>query len=35
VVPDSGHWIHLDQPEVVADAILRMVRFVESLKQPA
>jgi pimeloyl-ACP methyl ester carboxylesterase len=35
VVPDSGHWIHLDQPEVVTDAVLRMVRFVESLKQPA
>lgn len=35
VVAGSGHWIHLDQPEVVVDAILRLVRFVRTLDQPA
>ena len=28
VVPDSGHWIHLDQPEVVLQAIREMVELV-------
>jgi pimeloyl-ACP methyl ester carboxylesterase len=28
VVTDSGHWIHLDQPEVVLDAIREMVEVV-------
>jgi pimeloyl-ACP methyl ester carboxylesterase len=28
VIPDSGHWIHLDQPEVVLDAIREMVEVV-------
>ncbi len=35
VVPESGHWIHLDQPDAVVDAILRLVDFVESLDRPA
>ena len=35
VVPDSGHWIHLDQPDVVIEAVLTLRRFVESLKQTA
>ena len=28
VVPDSAHWIHLDQPEVVIEAIREMVEVV-------
>jgi pimeloyl-ACP methyl ester carboxylesterase len=28
IVPDSGHWIHLDQPEVVIAAIREMVERV-------
>ncbi len=28
VVPDTGHWIHLDQPEVVIEAIREMVELV-------
>ena len=28
VVPDSGHWIHLDQPVAVIESILRMLAFV-------
>jgi pimeloyl-ACP methyl ester carboxylesterase len=28
VVPDSAHWIHLDQPEVVIEAIREMVELV-------
>jgi len=28
VVPDSGHWIHLDQPEVVLEAIREIVELV-------
>lgn len=35
VVPDSGHWIHLDQPDAVAEAVLRLIDFVESLHRPA
>lgn len=35
VVPDSGHWIHLDQPDAVADAILDMVQFLRSLEKTA
>lgn len=35
VVPDSGHWIHLDQPEAVAEAVLDMVRFLRSLEKTA
>ncbi|MDZ7637674.1 MAG: alpha/beta hydrolase [Bryobacterales bacterium] len=35
VVPESGHWIHLDQPDEVTEEVLRLVRFVASLKQPA
>ena len=30
VVPGSGHWIHLDQPEVVINAIREMVKQVRS-----
>ena len=30
IVPDSGHWIHLDQPEVVIEAIREMVELVRS-----
>ena len=30
VVPDSAHWIHLDQPEVVIEAIREMVEQVRS-----
>lgn len=35
VVPNSGHWIQLDQPEVVAGAVLELVEFLQSLEQPA
>ena len=35
VVPESGHWVHLDQPDVVIEAILRLIYFVESLNRPA
>ncbi len=34
VVPDSGHWIHLDQPVAVIESVLRMLAFVESLQYP-
>ena len=34
VVPDSGHWIHLDQPVAVIESVLRMLAFVESLHYP-
>jgi pimeloyl-ACP methyl ester carboxylesterase len=27
-VPSSGHWIHLDQPEVVIEAIREMIELV-------
>jgi pimeloyl-ACP methyl ester carboxylesterase len=30
VVPDSGHWIHLDQPQVVIDTIRDMVELVRT-----
>ena len=30
VVPDSGHWIHLDQPQVVIDTIREMVELVRT-----
>jgi pimeloyl-ACP methyl ester carboxylesterase len=30
VVPNSGHWIHLDQPQVVLDTIREMVNVVRS-----
>jgi pimeloyl-ACP methyl ester carboxylesterase len=30
VVPDSGHWIHLDQPQVVIEAIREMVELVRA-----
>ncbi len=35
VVPDSGHWIHLDQPEAVSEAVLEMVQFLRSLEKTA
>lgn len=35
VVPESGHWIHLDQPDAVIEAVLRLIYFVESLHRPA
>lgn len=35
VVPDSGHWIHLDQPEAVVNAVLDMVEFLRSLEKTA
>jgi pimeloyl-ACP methyl ester carboxylesterase len=31
VVPKSGHWIHLDQPEVVVKAIRGIVESVRSV----
>ena len=34
VVPDSGHWIHLDRPDAVAESVIRMIAFVESLDHP-
>jgi pimeloyl-ACP methyl ester carboxylesterase len=30
VVPESGHWIHLDQPHIVIDTIREMVDLVRS-----
>jgi pimeloyl-ACP methyl ester carboxylesterase len=30
VVPASGHWIHLDQPQVVIDTIREMVELVRT-----
>lgn len=33
VVPGSGHWIHLDQPVVVVDAIRRLVEETRSTAQ--
>jgi pimeloyl-ACP methyl ester carboxylesterase len=30
IVPDSGHWIHLDQPQVVIDTIREMVDLVRT-----
>jgi pimeloyl-ACP methyl ester carboxylesterase len=30
IVPDSGHWIHLDQPQVVIEAIHKMVELVRA-----
>ncbi|MCC7340019.1 MAG: alpha/beta hydrolase [Bryobacterales bacterium] len=33
VVPESGHWIHLDQPEAVIESVFRLIDFVESLRR--
>ena len=30
VIPDSGHWIHLDQPQLVLETIREMVELVRS-----
>ncbi len=35
VVPDSGHWIHLDQPDAVVNAVLEMLDFLRSLEKTA
>ncbi|MCW5964171.1 MAG: alpha/beta hydrolase [Bryobacterales bacterium] len=35
VVPDSGHWIHLDQPEAVVNAVTEMLEFLRSLEKTA
>ncbi len=35
VVPGSGHWIHLDQPEAVVDAVVEMLDFLRSLEKTA
>ncbi|MCU0226071.1 MAG: alpha/beta hydrolase [Bryobacterales bacterium] len=35
VVPGSGHWIHLDQPDAVVDAVLEMLDFLRSLERTA
>jgi pimeloyl-ACP methyl ester carboxylesterase len=26
IAPTSAHWIHLDQPDLVVDSILEMIR---------
>jgi pimeloyl-ACP methyl ester carboxylesterase len=35
VVPESGHWIHLDQPEAVVKAVVEMLEFLRSLEKTA
>ena len=33
IVPDSAHWVHLDQPEIAIEAILRAVQAVRTSVQ--
>jgi pimeloyl-ACP methyl ester carboxylesterase len=32
VARESGHWIHLDQPDLVAEAVLEMVEAARQAK---
>jgi pimeloyl-ACP methyl ester carboxylesterase len=35
IAPASGHWIHLDQPELVIDSIVAMVKAARNAELPA